>query len=205
MSQQDWKQLYDSLKIELAPGTPKGVRPTPTTISEYESATAFKLPLDYREFIQVFGPGELGRVFRSKHQGIRLSAIQPILVPLTPALTNSDTIQQRLESANDRSSSNVFTSSLLRMREKRLPGILSFMTWIGRITPSTSCYAPATLQNCLPLASRSLFSMSAWGVGTPGSLPKKPTGIRRKWGLNVYSRPGSMPVVRAESRPYPSD
>jgi hypothetical protein len=66
MSQQDWKRLYDSLEIEIAPGTPKGVRPTPATISEYESATGFKLPLDYREFIQVFGPGELGRVFRIK-------------------------------------------------------------------------------------------------------------------------------------------
>jgi hypothetical protein len=69
MSQQDWKQLYDSLEIEIAPGTPKGVKPTQAMISEYEVATGFKLPLDYREFIQVFGPGELGRVFRIKAPG----------------------------------------------------------------------------------------------------------------------------------------
>jgi hypothetical protein len=69
MSQQDWKQLYDSLEIEITPGTPKGVKPAQAIISEYEAATGFKLPLDYCEFIQVFGPGELGRVFRIKAPG----------------------------------------------------------------------------------------------------------------------------------------
>jgi hypothetical protein len=69
MNQQDWKKLYDSLDIEIDPGTPKGVKPTPAVISAYEAATGFKLPEDYCDFIQVFGPGELGRVFRIKAPG----------------------------------------------------------------------------------------------------------------------------------------
>lgn len=69
MNQQDWKQLYDSLEIEIAPGTPEGVKPTQAIFSEYEAATGFKLPPDYCAFIQIFGPGELGRVFRIKAPG----------------------------------------------------------------------------------------------------------------------------------------
>lgn len=69
MSKQDWQTLYDSLEIEIPNGTPKGVKPTPAALDEYEAATEFKLALDYRDFIQVFGPGELGKVFRIKAPG----------------------------------------------------------------------------------------------------------------------------------------
>jgi hypothetical protein len=69
MSERDWQTLYDSLEIQKSSDTPKGMKPTAATLSEYEAATGFKLPLDYCDFIKVFGPGELGRVFRIKAPG----------------------------------------------------------------------------------------------------------------------------------------
>jgi hypothetical protein len=69
MTIQYWRSLYGSLDIEVAEGMPKGLKPTGELITGYEIAYGFKLPIDYCDFIRVFGPGELGQEFRIRAPG----------------------------------------------------------------------------------------------------------------------------------------
>ncbi len=64
MSVKEWQELYDSIKIIPADGKPFAELPDSKTLDEFESSYDVKLPVAYREFIQVFGPGELGQEFR---------------------------------------------------------------------------------------------------------------------------------------------
>jgi hypothetical protein len=63
MGKEDWQSLYDSLEVNIAEGRPKAIKPTPEVLKNYTITTGFKLPTDYCDFIQVFGPGELGEKF----------------------------------------------------------------------------------------------------------------------------------------------
>jgi hypothetical protein len=57
---QMWKRLYNRLTIERTPATARYEelpKPTLAALNQYEAATGFKLPLSYRKFIRVFGPG----------------------------------------------------------------------------------------------------------------------------------------------------
>ncbi len=64
MDKKYWKDLYHSLQIEEPADAPKADKPTLATIRAYEERTGFRFPNDYVEYIQVFGPGVLGREFR---------------------------------------------------------------------------------------------------------------------------------------------
>jgi hypothetical protein len=69
---QRWQRLYDSLEIH---GLPAGSRikalprPSDEDLDRYERESGFRLPLSYRAFIKVFGPGELGGDFRLRAPG----------------------------------------------------------------------------------------------------------------------------------------
>src|SRR5262245_52672134 len=64
MSTGDWSSLYRSLQIKEYPGRRRIRQPTDLDLDKFESSTRFKLPVSYREFIKVFGPGTLGVFFR---------------------------------------------------------------------------------------------------------------------------------------------
>lgn len=64
MNVEDWQRLYDSLDVSVPDWSPAAEKPTPQALDEYENSSGFKLPLSYRCFVQVFGPGELGQEFR---------------------------------------------------------------------------------------------------------------------------------------------
>jgi hypothetical protein len=62
MTIKNWKSFYDSLVIlpnEMPP--PGNWRPTCAELDAFESKHGVKLPKSYRDFIEVFGPGRLGR------------------------------------------------------------------------------------------------------------------------------------------------
>ncbi len=64
MSIKEWQELYNSIEIIPADGMPYAELPNSKTLDEFESSYNIKLPVAYREFIQVFGPGsELGQEF----------------------------------------------------------------------------------------------------------------------------------------------
>lgn len=58
-----WEQLTKSLDVRQPPGQALS-KPTDATLDKFESAHKFKLPPSYREFVKVFGPGEIGGYFR---------------------------------------------------------------------------------------------------------------------------------------------
>lgn len=58
-----WKQLYQQLDVQGPPG--KALKkPGDKDLNAFEARHDFALPSSYREYIKVFGPGELGGYFR---------------------------------------------------------------------------------------------------------------------------------------------
>jgi hypothetical protein len=77
-----WSELYHSLEIEAGhpPAGPTKFRavlqvpkPEINWLDDYEVRSGFRLPVGYREFIQVFGPGELGDGYKIRAPGYRLT------------------------------------------------------------------------------------------------------------------------------------
>jgi len=70
----DWERLYQRLKIE-EPGPDRIAVPKPDDawLDAYEQRTGFRMPIAYREFIKVFGPGELAGVHTIRAPGYRLT------------------------------------------------------------------------------------------------------------------------------------
>jgi hypothetical protein len=64
-----WQSLYDSLEIVLRPGSERMPPPDDAALDQFEREHASVLPASYREFIKVFGAGELGGFFRIKSPG----------------------------------------------------------------------------------------------------------------------------------------
>lgn len=64
MNVEDWQKVYNSLDVSVPEWTPIAEKPTQETLDEFEHLTGVRLPLSYRNYIQVFGPGELGQEFR---------------------------------------------------------------------------------------------------------------------------------------------
>ncbi len=64
-----WQQLYNSLKIVLRRGYERLPPPDAAALDRFEREHGHPLPASYREFIQVFGAGELGGFFRIKAPG----------------------------------------------------------------------------------------------------------------------------------------
>lgn len=70
MSIEEWQAFRDSLEIEV-PARQKAVeRPDEPVFDALEVSSGFRLPASYREFIRVFGPGELGEGFLVKAPGL---------------------------------------------------------------------------------------------------------------------------------------
>src|SRR5262249_45039026 len=76
----DWQELYDSLEITKyqPPAVPSKwgratvvPRPPDAWLDDYEARTGFRLPFAYRDFMKVFGPGELAD-YRMPAPGYRL-------------------------------------------------------------------------------------------------------------------------------------
>lgn len=66
-----WKQLYDSLeKVEYAECKPVK-KTTKAALDRFETRSKVRLPKSYREFMLVFGPGELAQGFRIAAPGYR--------------------------------------------------------------------------------------------------------------------------------------
>jgi len=59
-----WKALYRSLDAREQPHLKPLPKPTDAMLDEFESRSGFTLPLSYRAFIKVFGPGELAWEYR---------------------------------------------------------------------------------------------------------------------------------------------
>jgi hypothetical protein len=57
MSHKEWQLLYSTLQIILSEDSPDLPKPTSSVLDEFELRRGFRLPIAYREFIQVFGPG----------------------------------------------------------------------------------------------------------------------------------------------------
>jgi hypothetical protein len=64
-----WQALYDSLEIVLRPGFERMPPPDDAALDQFEHEHGTVLPASYREFIKVFGAGELGGFFRIKSPG----------------------------------------------------------------------------------------------------------------------------------------
>jgi hypothetical protein len=67
-----WQRLYDSLEIRELPADSRIKalpKPSDEDLDLYERESGFLLPLSYRAFIKVFGPGELGGDFRLRAPG----------------------------------------------------------------------------------------------------------------------------------------
>jgi hypothetical protein len=62
----DWNLFYQSLALpNLGPNVEFAVpKPSDAWLDEYETTMSFRLPQAYREYIKVFGPGELGGHFQ---------------------------------------------------------------------------------------------------------------------------------------------
>ena len=62
MATVNWEKLYSSL--EYIPSWYPAV-PTPTNamLDAYEARNRFMLPRSYREFIKLFGPGEIATIY----------------------------------------------------------------------------------------------------------------------------------------------
>src|SRR5262245_6755722 len=58
-----WRSLYDRI-AKVYPTYRYVPKPTPQAIDEFEATAVFALPHSYREFIEVFGPGELSQRFQ---------------------------------------------------------------------------------------------------------------------------------------------
>lgn len=58
-----WQELSSTLTLKKPDGTPVK-KPTASGLSKFEAKHGLKLPASYREFIQIFGPGDLGAYFR---------------------------------------------------------------------------------------------------------------------------------------------
>lgn len=58
-----WQPLHESLAVTEAPGR-ASERPTDATLDAFERALGFELPESYREFVKLFGPGELAETVR---------------------------------------------------------------------------------------------------------------------------------------------
>lgn len=55
----DWASLYDTLCGEDT----EARKPTSKDLDQFEKSLSFKLPLSYRSFIQMFGPGRMTRAY----------------------------------------------------------------------------------------------------------------------------------------------
>jgi uncharacterized protein (TIGR02996 family) len=55
----DWQEFYDSLLVRPYGWHQTVPKPTVSQLDEFEAATGFRLPRSYREYILVFGPGQL--------------------------------------------------------------------------------------------------------------------------------------------------
>jgi hypothetical protein len=64
----DWAKLYRDLQILDTP-TPRIQPPSDADLDRFERGFSFRLPLDYRAFIKVFGPGQLTHDYRFRSTG----------------------------------------------------------------------------------------------------------------------------------------
>jgi hypothetical protein len=69
----DWAELYRGLRLLDTP-TPRIDPPSHAELDQFEREFGFRLPLDYRAFIQVFGPGQLTHDYRFRSAGCRVTA-----------------------------------------------------------------------------------------------------------------------------------
>jgi hypothetical protein len=69
-----WEELYRNLRILELSLVPKVGQPTDTQIECVEKKLGLPLPLGYRDFIKVFGPGEIASDFRIRAPGFRTMA-----------------------------------------------------------------------------------------------------------------------------------
>ena len=64
-----WQSLYDSLEIVLRRNNERVPPPDDAALDQFEREHGSVLPASYREFVKVFGAGELGGFFRIKAPG----------------------------------------------------------------------------------------------------------------------------------------
>jgi hypothetical protein len=64
-----WQSLYDSLEIVLRRGSERVPPPDDASLDQFERVHGAPLPASYREFVKVFGAGELGGFFRIRAPG----------------------------------------------------------------------------------------------------------------------------------------
>jgi hypothetical protein len=62
MADQNWAELFESVE-HIPPDGDEVPKPTDEVLDRYEHETSFRFPKSYREFIKVFGPGELGEEY----------------------------------------------------------------------------------------------------------------------------------------------
>jgi hypothetical protein len=58
------KDIYDQIVVEEPKGYTRVPKPTPADIADCEARLGHKLPATYLEFVQKYGPGELGAFLR---------------------------------------------------------------------------------------------------------------------------------------------
>lgn len=59
MSTEEWKSLYETIEVRTEPDCTIAPKPTEQQLDQFELVADFKLPKSYRDFIRVFGAGEL--------------------------------------------------------------------------------------------------------------------------------------------------
>ncbi|MCA9068945.1 MAG: SMI1/KNR4 family protein [Planctomycetaceae bacterium] len=64
-----WDQLYNSLDVRLRPKCQRLPLPNDSDLDRFEQEHGHTLPASYRDFIKVFGAGELGAFFSIKGPG----------------------------------------------------------------------------------------------------------------------------------------
>jgi hypothetical protein len=69
MSPNSWQELWNSLAIEGRPGEEQLPKPAQQAFAKFEKTTSFRLPESYKQFIAIFGPGELGGEYFFKSPG----------------------------------------------------------------------------------------------------------------------------------------
>lgn len=72
----NWAELYRGLQILETP-RPRVAPPSDADLDQFERDFGFRLPLDYRAFIKVFGPGELTYDYGFRSAGCRASHTGP--------------------------------------------------------------------------------------------------------------------------------
>ena len=66
----EWQKLYDAI-VKTYPSYQYVKKPNSETLDEFEIISGFQLPQSYRDFICIFGPGELGQRFRIHAPGYK--------------------------------------------------------------------------------------------------------------------------------------